>query len=452
MCGLFGVINFKPKRINKPMLNVLGITNDMRGGDSCGLFIDGDVEYGFGKTAKYIDFLYESSLLKEKDYARIILGHCRKASVGGVTLDKAQPTVHRNENGDIDFVVIHNGTIRNHTELAKKYLPNVNTINWSDSQIMTSIFYTHGYDVLKEYTGGSVFLIADYRDVEPKVLVFQGSSKEHYYDTKIKEERPFYFTRLGDSYIFCSIWHYLMPFAPGDNHECFVVPINTLVELTPKELVAIKKYDRSNMVQNETTYRNPTTGTSTTQGTTTTTTTGSTALTLSLNTVMSPSPSAITYNVNKDKYVIGDNIVHGEVGASVTGLLYSATNTTIYYFWQGIILYNKKCYDILQALMTKKNMTAEELLKNYPDLVHYLGPYPWHNEKEPYYDLMINYTYWNSVPFNGDVLRVFDLYKRNYKSGKQMGADLFAGFLEGQSKFPVNKEIDYSKIEKIFLA
>ena len=170
------------------------------------------------------------------------------------------------------------------------------------------------------------------------------------------------------------------------------------------------------MVQNETTYRNPTTGTSTTQGTTTTTTTGSTALTLSLNTVMSPSPSAITYNVNKDKYVIGDNIVHGEVGASVTGLLYSATKTTIYYFWQGIILYNKKCYDILQALMTKKNMTAEELLKNYPDLVHYLGPYPWHNEKEPYYDLMINYTYWNSVPVNGDVLRVFDLYKRNYKA------------------------------------
>lgn len=450
MCGLFGVINFKPKRINKPMLNVLGITNDMRGGDSCGLFIDGDVEYGFGKTAKYIDFLYESSLLKEKDYARIILGHCRKASVGGVTLDKAQPTVHRNENGDIDFVVIHNGTIRNHDELAKKYIPEVNTFTWSDSQIMTAIFYKCGYDVLQEYTGGSVFVIADYRGEEPKVMVFQGVSKEKTYDTKPKEERPFFYTRLGDSYVFCSVWHYLVPFAPGDEHQCYIVPENTLIELTQEEIKPIKKYDRSDKVQDPYVYKNPTTGTchTTVTGTHTTTTNKST---LQLNTVMSPAPGTMVYDCSTDKYKFGNEIAHGTFSLDITGIAKVAENVPKYYFWEGVILYNNLCYDFLISVMQKKNMTSNELLAQHPDLVHYLSPYPWHNPKEAYYDMMINYTYWNNTPYSGELVRIFDLYKRVYKSGKQVGQDLFAGFLQGHDAFPESNGVNFETIEKFFL-
>lgn len=451
MCGIFGVINFKEKHINKPMLHVLGITNDSRGGDSCGLFIDGEVEYGFGKTAKYLDFMYESELLKTKDTARIVLGHCRKASVGGVTLDKAQPTVHRTEGGKIDFVVIHNGTIRNHDELAKKYIPEINTLNWSDSQIMTAIFYKCGYDVLQEYTGGSVFVIADYRNGEPKVMAFQGVSKEYSCDTKVKEERPLFFTRLGDSYVFSSIWLYLQAYAPGDNHQCFMVPSNTLTELSKEGIKTICKYERADKVQNNYVCKNPTTGVITTT-TTTITTKNSDENSSLVNTVMSPSNNTITYNCILDKYTIGGNFVHGMRIANSMGVLSSTTDfCTAYYFWEGVILYNKECFEFLTQLMSKKNMTSKQLLENNPDLVHYLGPYPWRNPEERYYDMMINYTYWNNCPFTGKIIRIFDLYEREYKSGKQVGQDLFGGFLKGRDAFKAAHTPNIADIQNIFL-
>ena len=46
MCGIFGIINTKKTKLDKKCFNVLGINNDSRGGDSCGIFIDGEVEYG----------------------------------------------------------------------------------------------------------------------------------------------------------------------------------------------------------------------------------------------------------------------------------------------------------------------------------------------------------------------------------------------------------------------
>jgi hypothetical protein len=56
----------------------------------------------------------------------VALGHCRKASVGKVSIETAQPVVIENENGDVDYVLIHNGTIYNYRELAQKYIPDMN--------------------------------------------------------------------------------------------------------------------------------------------------------------------------------------------------------------------------------------------------------------------------------------------------------------------------------------
>ena len=47
MCGIFGHISLeKKKKFNFPLFATLGIHNDTRGGDSCGIFIDGKSEYG----------------------------------------------------------------------------------------------------------------------------------------------------------------------------------------------------------------------------------------------------------------------------------------------------------------------------------------------------------------------------------------------------------------------
>ncbi len=214
MCGLFGFIGNTTTNIDLQTLITLGIDNDIRGGDSCGLFIDGKVEYGIKEKKYFNNFYYESKLLKENKKAKIILGHCRKASVGVINEKTAQPIVIKNkETNEVDFVLIHNGTIINYIELAKKYL---NTDEWSeedtDSQIMAKIIYYHGTDVFKEYIGAGAFVYVDYRtpNRKPQVFMFHGKSKLYSYEkSELVEERPLYCIITKDGLWFSSIPTYL---------------------------------------------------------------------------------------------------------------------------------------------------------------------------------------------------------------------------------------------------
>ena len=163
MCGIFGMISRKTKPFNKRAFCTMGVRNDSRGGDSCGVFIDGLVEYGVDKQKTFISFFRDSKILDTTTECKVALGHCRKASVGKVSLETAQPVVLYNEQGFIDYVLIHNGTVYNYQELAKKYIPDVDITGLTDSQVMARLFYYMGYDCLDEYNGGAVFVIHDYR-------------------------------------------------------------------------------------------------------------------------------------------------------------------------------------------------------------------------------------------------------------------------------------------------
>ena len=57
MCGIFGQINKKRGKFNFSAFTTLGIANDSRGGDSCGIFIDGKVEYGTDGKKLFSNFL-----------------------------------------------------------------------------------------------------------------------------------------------------------------------------------------------------------------------------------------------------------------------------------------------------------------------------------------------------------------------------------------------------------
>lgn len=103
MCGIFGYIYSKNSKLDKKGFNILGVNNDSRGGDSCGIFIDGKVEYGVNKTKLYSNFFKESKLLKETNKCKIALGHCRKASVGNISLETAQPVVLYNDKKEVDL-------------------------------------------------------------------------------------------------------------------------------------------------------------------------------------------------------------------------------------------------------------------------------------------------------------------------------------------------------------
>ena len=252
MCGIFGQINkHKQGKFNFPAFTTLGIANDSRGGDSCGIFIDGKTEYGIDNKKLFANFIETSTLLHSTKKCHIALGHCRKASVGKIDLQRAQPVVIRNDKNEVEFVVIHNGTIHNYKELAKKYIPHIDIQDMSDSQVMTQIFYHKGFDVLNEYCGGAVFVIVDYRSQEPVVYAFKGKSKMYYTSQTETEERPFYFTITDRSLYFSSIYTWLKPFATS---TIYTLEDNVVVRICDNETYEHQRINRSNCTQATYTY------------------------------------------------------------------------------------------------------------------------------------------------------------------------------------------------------
>lgn len=258
MCGLYGFIGLKPQPINITSFLALGVENDSRGGHGCGIFWDGKIEYG-ESSEKYFESFYEKSeLLPTIKSAEILIGHDRKASVGGVSNEKLQPVVHYDDDANIDFVLMHNGTITNHTELAKKYLSmeKEESDKYTDSQIMCQIVYTHGFGVFAEYVGAGVFVMVDYRTPKrkPSVFVFKGKSKEHSYSKEAEEERPLYYIRTDNGLWFSSIASYLNIMCFGTESEVYTFPSNKVLLINNnKKLQLIEEIDRSELVQKPTT-------------------------------------------------------------------------------------------------------------------------------------------------------------------------------------------------------
>ena len=242
MCGLFGIINRNKSLLDKRAFITLGCANDTRGGDACGIMIDRKVDKGTEKNDQYFQIWYsKSALLKSTIRCNVALGHCRKASVGGVTADKAQPIIIKDDEGNIQFCLIHNGTIYNYKELAAKYIPEIKIDDLSDSQVMARIFYYSGYDVLGEYEGSGAFVIQDYR--YNKTYMFKGESLGNTTTKNPEVERPLYFVKTGKSIVFSSIYSVLQ----GLYYELDVynVPSNVLLECDGKDLYEVKKYDRT---------------------------------------------------------------------------------------------------------------------------------------------------------------------------------------------------------------
>lgn len=245
MCGIFGHVSIKAKSFNKRAFCTMGVRNDSRGGDSCGIFIDGKVEYGVDKRKLFIDFFRDSQLLENTKECKVALGHCRKASVGKVSVDTAQPVVLYNEQGEVDYVLIHNGTVYNYKELAAKYIPDVKIDGLTDSQVMARIFYYKGYDALNEYVGGAVFVIHDYRI--NRTLAFKGKSKKYTTSKDAEEERPLFYCWHNGRFCFSSIFETLYAFYYDE--VVYTLPANKLVVIKTDRLKLVKEYPRTEVLQ-----------------------------------------------------------------------------------------------------------------------------------------------------------------------------------------------------------
>lgn len=433
-CGIFGIINTKkPMPFNYSAFGVMGIANDSRGGDSCGVFIDGNTDYGTYKTKYFADHLYESKVLAEAKGKKIsvALGHCRKASTGMGPFDEAhaQPVVLTDKSGKVNFVMIHNGTIFNYKELAKKYIPTIDIKDMTDSQVMARIFYYAGYQALSEYYGGAVFFIIDYRLPDHPAFIFQGKSKKYNYVSSDEElERPFYFVHNKETgeFAFSSIFIHLDVLYPDET--VYTVHANNLCKLTSKGFFKIKEFPRDKVSQtlpvSTTSYSSSYTGSSAAAAaatrnwlndedeynwhytgvkkkSATTTTKPATVATKketngtdSIPTTTIPT-SKTNSNIESTGYIgyiqLKDNIYVDEKGKAIHGRYYASKWGSIFnkagadnsgekklevYFFNGILLdltHGNRYFSFLERIQKTEKKSPEDFRENNLNLLYFLS-------------------------------------------------------------------------------
>lgn len=436
MCGLAGIINQIPREFDYSTFCTLGIANDARGGDSCGVFIDGKYDYGVDKTKLFANYFPDSDFLNNVKMARIALLHCRKASIGAVSRETAQPVV-LTENGVVKFVVLHNGTIHNYKELAEKYIPNIDITGLTDSQVMARIFYYTGYDVLSEYNGGAVFVIIDYREQLPKVLLFKGASKKYSTSKDAEDERPLYYCidKAKQELVFSSIGIYLL--ALRKDCVTYSAKSNELLEFSGTHLVTIKEYNRDNCTQYKKTtystyypvYDKTNFGKWDNFG-------GSYDISL-YNSYLTCNPSENTYSYKGKR-------VHGKLHVSKYGYIGDKQkNGKDIWFFDGVALKNSVCFKFLTVLKKETKLSEKEFSTKFENVIRYLsidGVY----KKGDYWYKAISPL--GSTLFTGTLHQITSTTSSTISSG----AKLFASYYSGISEldFPSKLELNFKTIRE----
>ena len=357
MCGIAGIVTKTPRAFDYSGFCTLGIVNDSRGGDSCGIFIDGKYEYGVDKNKLFSSYFVNSDLLDSIQRSSVAFVHCRKASMGGVSEATAQPVIIT-EKDSVKFVVIHNGTIYNYKELAEKYIPDVDITGMTDSQVMARIFYYSGYDVLNEYNGGSAFAIADYRGASPKILLFKGASKKNRWSSDIEVERPLFYCidKNKRELVFSSIWPCIA--AIRRNIDVYCVMENTLVEFNGKALAPVKYYSRANCVQSKDSLYESSKVSSLWDD----------------NIIVS---NYLKADLEKNVYSYNEKKVHGRLYVNKWGRVESkptkASKAEEMYFYDGVALKSIQCYRFLSCLKRELKLSDEDFHKKFENVIRFLS-------------------------------------------------------------------------------
>lgn len=408
MCGIAGIISDEKTPFNINHFNILGTLNDERGGDSCGIFIDGDVKYGINNDSYFRIFTKNVSY---KNQASIALVHCRKASVGyNINIEQAQPIIIKEDN-KIKFVLLHNGTITNIKELAIKYLgKDFNITNLSDSQILAKIIYNKGFDVLNEYRGTAALVIVDYRSKIPEVFIFKGNSC--YNEKSTNYERPLYYMVDNNKFYFSSIYSSL--YCINYNAKIIDFPTNVLCKVINNKINIIKKIDRTSLKElSRLPFYN---------------------IGYYNSDYYDDYDDNYGYNnyknedritcLNNGLYTWGDHLVTGNYLIYATGYrcLSKISNIHAYnlYFYKGRLLPNKECYDFLIGI---DELFDEDALISYcPEIIDYFAYNPrCFDNKTMCVDSTFHYVPYN----NGEYAQLFFYSKLiRFKNGKKQETQL----------------------------
>ena len=249
-CGIFAWSGKKHTAFDRSKFDILGIMNETRGVDSCGYTVDGEIYTGIGTQKVYRDFIAQTQRLKPKEIP-IVIGHTRWSTVGAHTSHNAHPFgFGSTEDGEkYAFIGVHNGTLLNHSDLAKNYEVSTtskgsdNVVRTKiDSEILLEIIYkSKNFKVLSEYNGAAALVF--YNVLEPNVIYcYHGMSKKWTSDKEPSEERPlFYYQETKNSVYISSLEESLLAIG-GTEKNVFPFEYNTVYKITDGDVSKAEKF------------------------------------------------------------------------------------------------------------------------------------------------------------------------------------------------------------------
>jgi predicted glutamine amidotransferase len=247
-CGLFGYVGAK-SNVNPTIIRILGMQNDARGGDSCGVLVGGTVYRSLGKFKDWI----QTNQDKLEQPTKKIIGHTRNSSYGKVSLENAHPFLLK-EDGK-SMIGAHNGTIYNTKELAEKYQVKDEAV---DSKTLMNILFEGNLDVLEEYEGSAALVWSFAGD--DKLYMFRGESPSYKNGTYKKDERPLFYWNIGERWneeqkqlvsikrqgIYFSSLHDSLVMAGAHEKEVKTLPTNKVFAIHANGTIeVIQEIDRS---------------------------------------------------------------------------------------------------------------------------------------------------------------------------------------------------------------
>lgn len=426
MCGLAGIITKTPQPFDYSTFCTLGVANDSRGGDSCGVFIDGKYEYGVNDKKLFSSYFLDSKLLYGTEKSTVALVHCRKASVGKISAETAQPVVLTDKKGKVLYVLMHNGTIHNYEELAKKYIPEVNIEGMTDSQVMARIFFHSGYNALKEYNGGAVFVIVDYREKEPVTLFFKGSSKKNQYSVESEEERPLYYSIDKDKkeLVFSSIWTYIA--ALRKELDVYSLRPNILYKFAGNGFSKVKDYDRSKCFQTRKTLQTAYFGDW-----------------YGYNEVVYD--NYITINNQTNTYSYKGEKIHGRLFLTQYGKVekVSSKRAMEVYFFDGVAMKNSYCFRFLMVLLKETKLTRKAFSEKFQNVIRFLSIDEAYCKGGLWYKAI---TPTDSILFTGVIQALTATMKSTYENGALKSTTYGNGF--GEMKPSKKDDINFKIVKE----